>query len=101
MSARATTAVDRHTRDREIKRAVPLARCLRTFADSLYRRLTPYNITSAPSIASLIASIVLPGRAREGESTHTEKGKEKGREKQQQREQQHSPFIFVKSNQVT
>ena len=32
----------------------------RTFADSLYRRLTPYSITSAPSIASLIASTVLP-----------------------------------------
>ena len=31
-----------------------------TFADSLYARLTPYSITSAPSIASLMASIVLP-----------------------------------------
>ena len=33
---------------------------VRTFADSLYARLTPYSITSAPSIASLIASIVDP-----------------------------------------
>jgi hypothetical protein len=32
----------------------------RTFADSLYARLTPYSITSAPSIASLIASMVDP-----------------------------------------
>ena len=32
----------------------------RQFADSLYRKLTPYSITSAPSIASLIASIVDP-----------------------------------------
>ena len=32
----------------------------RTFADSLYLRLTPYSITSAASIASLIASTVLP-----------------------------------------
>ena len=31
-----------------------------TFADSLYFRLTAYSITSAPSIASLIASIVDP-----------------------------------------
>ena len=36
------------------------AACQRTLADSLYWRLTPYNITSAPSIASLIASIVDP-----------------------------------------
>eukprot|EP01043_Picozoa_sp_COSAG02_P009572 COSAG02_NODE_327_length_24561_cov_92.867754_11_plen_247_part_00 len=32
----------------------------RQFADSLYFKLTPYSITSAPSIASLIASMVEP-----------------------------------------
>jgi hypothetical protein len=33
------------------------SRLWRTFADSLYRRLTPNSTTSAPSIASLIAVV--------------------------------------------
>ena len=47
-----------------LRKATCFRDAARTFADSLYARLPPYNITSLPSTASLMASIVLPINAK-------------------------------------